>query len=953
MTNESTHLDNQVRSDDLILGTEEIRAFYRWITNNHTYHNICFIGHELSEVIKYISEFDNAVKFHDLHQIGLDELNSTDLLICSPKIREIDSVRSADLLKREGAPESIVIVFPLDTDEVSVPEVSVWLWDAGYVRNLPLEYWVNDNTLAYAYKKVTAKDTYPIWSYEAEVSRLTQLSQKRRLLLQEYREQIYGEILYAGSLRDEKKELENRWTEFQNSRTGRAIQWMQKARQVVLPSGGFGERVIRFVLFSLNFIRREGLIRYIKAFPSRFRLAQRIRWQFTKLGLKFAGSRTDHQVLDIEPLPERPQCTSHVQSVDIIVCVHNALDDVSRCLDSVGRSTSMPYNLILVDDGSNPETKNFLADYAQNHPVKLFRNDHARGYTLAANQGLRESKADFVILLNSDTIVTKQWLDRMICCANSDPQIGIVGPLSNTASWQSVPKIEDQGDWAENPLPEDVSEDTMANWIAESSVRIYPEMPLLNGFCLMIKRMVIEQIGIFDEENFGAGYGEEDDYAIRARQAGWKLALADDVYIYHAQSKSYSNERRKTLSERSQQVLHKKHGAQIIQESVEYCHRSSVLEGIRARAEVAQYRNKAIQDGQKYAGKSVLFLMPVASPGGGANVIRYESLAMMKMGVKVEFYNLPENREKFFSAYPNLEVPTIFGSAEAVADIALDYDAVIATYNPTVQWMESINQFRTKPVLGYYVQGFEPYMYPPNSFDYLQALRSYSLFPGLAKFTKTEWTRQKVYENTGQDCRVIGVSADIDLFRPRPREESSRRFHPLRVAAMIRPESPYRQPYETMQLLKKIADEFGSAVEICIFGTSADNQEFLALPRNFRWRLYGVLPQQKVANFLSRADIFIDYSSHQAMGLTALEAMACGCAVVVPRNGGADSFCVDGRNSIIIDTTSLKQGWDAIRRLIDDHDFRSTIQRNAIHDVCAYFPERAALNILNVLFEDV
>ncbi len=76
-------------------------------------------------------------------------------------------------------------------------------------------------------------------------------------------------------------------------------------------------------------------------------------------------------------------------TVDVIVCVHNALDDVRRCLESVYRWSSPPFSLILVDDGSGPETARYLAEFSESHGCRLIRNDPARGYTFAANQGLR------------------------------------------------------------------------------------------------------------------------------------------------------------------------------------------------------------------------------------------------------------------------------------------------------------------------------------------------------------------------------------------------------------------------------------------------------------------------------------------------------------------------------------------------------------------------------------
>src|SRR5439155_635 len=130
-----------------------------------------------------------------------------------------------------------------------------------------------------------------------------------------------------------------------------------------------------------------------------------------------------------------------------------------------------------------------------------------------------------------------------------NPEIGIIGPLSNAASWQSVPSVRAEDDWAINNPPSGTTPQEMADIVARAAVGAR-EMPFLNGFCYMIRRAVINRIGLFDELTFGAGYGEENDYSIRARQAGYKLVVATDAYVYHAHSKSYSYERRHILAKK-------------------------------------------------------------------------------------------------------------------------------------------------------------------------------------------------------------------------------------------------------------------------------------------------------------------------------------------------------------------------------------------------------------------
>jgi len=657
------------------------------------------------------------------------------------------------------------------------------------------------------------------------------------------------------------------------------------------------------------------------------------------------------QTIKVDEIQLRDPVQPHGAMVDIIICVHNALSDVQRCLESVVRYTTSFYSLILVDDGSEPQTRDFLSEFADKQKAILLRNETPRGYTRAANQGLRYSSADYVVLLNSDTIVTPEWLDRLVACAESNPRIGIVGPLSNTASWQSIPEIESQGDWAANPLPEGMTIEHMGQLVAKYSARLYPSMPFLNGFCLLIRRQVIREVGYFDEENFGPGYGEEDDYALRARQTGWLLALADDAYVYHAQSRSYSSESRKHLTKQAGMRLAEKHGQQIISEGVSFGKQNRVLEGLRARSRVVFARQEWIKKGQvKFAGKRVLFVLPISKPGGGGNVIIGEATAMREMQVDVRIFNLVIHRDGFERAYPTLEIPVVYGHKEDLATLAGEYDAIIATHNASVEWLAPVTPQNGRPVRGYYVQGFEPYMYPANTRSFQRALASYTIFPDLVRFTKTEWTQQEVKKLTGADCMRVGVSLNIDLFRPRLRSGPQWPEGPLRIAAMIRPDAPYREPQRTMEILRQASCSYGSAVEIMLFGTSANDSGFTALPIDFPWRLAGVLSQQQVARFLNDVDIFVDFSSHQAMGLTALESMACGAAVIVPQRGGAVSFARHKENSLVIDTSSTRSCRRALRRLIEDHNLRSRLQRRTLVDVVSFFPERPAFNILHVLF---
>ena len=158
--------------------------------------------------------------------------------------------------------------------------------------------------------------------------------------------------------------------------------------------------------------------------------------------------------------------TAEGPSVDVVVCVHDALEDVRRCLWSLSHKASYPFRLILVNDGSDEQTSAFLRSTVIASPtITLIENQTPpHGYTIAANLGMREAGADYVVLLNSDTIVTHGWLERILACGESDERIGILGPLSNAASHQSIPELREGDSWATNPLPDFVTEDGVASY---------------------------------------------------------------------------------------------------------------------------------------------------------------------------------------------------------------------------------------------------------------------------------------------------------------------------------------------------------------------------------------------------------------------------------------------------------------------------------------------------------
>lgn len=645
--------------------------------------------------------------------------------------------------------------------------------------------------------------------------------------------------------------------------------------------------------------------------------------------------------------------TTHTESVDIIVCIHNAPNDVRNCLHSVLAYTEPPYRLILVDDGSQEETASFVRNFAQEQGVTLIRNEQAKGYTLAANQGLRASTADYAVLLNSDTIVTPQWIDRMIRCARSSDTIGVVGPVSNTASWQSVPVIfNEEGDWADNPLPEGMSINDMGRLVAQNSGCQYPTVGFLNGFCYMIRRQVLDTVGIFDEETFAKGYGEENDYSLRVHAAGWQLAVADDAYVFHAQSRSYSSERRKTLSKLAGEALSRKHGDAAIGHGVVITRDNPALMALRARIQTAwdDYTQTGAGQPSPWEGRQILFLLPVTSSGGGGNVVIQEARSLIKQGIDARLVNLQRHQHWFEFHHPNLGVPVEYIESPQQLDNLLDYaDAVVATLYLTVEWIAESFQRRNEQrvIPAYYIQDFEPYFFDQGDQEYTRAWNSYTGLPGLVRLTKTQWNRNELVTKRQVDAHVVGCSYDERLFMPSLPKSAG---EPVRIIAMVRPSTPRRSPELTLKVLKTLHERLGERVQLSFFGVPADDIHLAKMDTAFPHNCLGELSPEGVADAMDRHDIFLDFSSYQAMGLTALEAMACGVAVVAPVAGGAGEFIVTEENGLLVDTRDAQACIDAAMRLATDHELRLRLAGQAMTQAPQYGANRAAQRFAQLLF---
>jgi len=241
-------------------------------------------------------------------------------------------------------------------------------------------------------------------------------------------------------------------------------------------------------------------------------------------------------------------------AVDVVVPVYNAPEDVRACVSSVLAHLRPDVRVVLIDDAStDPAIGEYFAELERlAHPqVVLLRNERNLGFTGTANRGMQQSRAD-VVLLNSDTIVTQGWLDALLHCAATDATIGTITPFSNNAEICSYPRFCEDNAWPAGRDPE-----VVRAAIAAAAVPTYPDLPTGVGFCLYLRRALLDAIGIFDAA-FGLGYGEENDLCLRAARAGWRNVLADNAFVVHTGGRSFVGQKA-LLGERNMALLLTRH----------------------------------------------------------------------------------------------------------------------------------------------------------------------------------------------------------------------------------------------------------------------------------------------------------------------------------------------------------------------------------------------------------
>jgi len=224
--------------------------------------------------------------------------------------------------------------------------------------------------------------------------------------------------------------------------------------------------------------------------------------------------------------------------VSIIILNWNGLEDTIECLESLKKITYSNYEVIVMDNGSEGNDVQVLKERFGDY-IHIIRNDKNYGFAGGANIGMRyvlnNSAADYVLLLNNDTVVDPEFLTEMVKVAEADPAIGIVGAkiyyYDNPNRLQFVWGKIDLWRGELIPILKVVIEKIRSVELDKGQYDHTKEADWVTGCCFLIKEQVLKSIGLLDEGYFC--YGEDLDYCLRAKRAGYKIVYVLKAKVWH------------------------------------------------------------------------------------------------------------------------------------------------------------------------------------------------------------------------------------------------------------------------------------------------------------------------------------------------------------------------------------------------------------------------------------
>lgn len=549
-----------------------------------------------------------------------------------------------------------------------------------------------------------------------------------------------------------------------------------------------------------------------------------------------------------------------MEKCDVIIPVYKSPEWVSLCVYSVIKNTDdkVLNKIYLINDCDDELTKNCLKNLKTKYKEKIevLQNEKNLGFIESTNRGIKESTSDYVLLLNTDCILTKSAIEKMINNIKTDSSIGMVCPISSNAANLTLEMFPGFNYSDMNKLLE-----------SKFFGKLFDACTVV-GNCLLITRQCIENVGYLDT-SYGLGYGEETDYQFKAMSKGFKAKVSIDTYVYHKSEASFgvSKEKQERLN-KNRELFFSRWGEEYKKEMNKY----------KKNDPIKFIQSNLTEDDKTPQIDTAFYLNAIVQNAGGVHVVtdivNYLAINGERINIIYDMYG----------AYKEIMLFNPIAS-DKIKDIKLK--RVIATSWLSVFPAHKFAHEKEGKLINF-VQGYETLF--DNGVNYGLVETSYKLSDSILTISK--YLKNELKTNFNIDSYLINNGINYNLLH------KEREIREPKTITFILRNNVMKSDWLLLDIIKKLDNRIkGFTINVVHMSKSI---KFPKVNNNRLIKHLGPLSRNEIYSILQSSDIYVDASLNEGFGLTPLESMASGNVPIVSNSFGINDFIVDEKNGIII-----------------------------------------------------
>ena len=584
---------------------------------------------------------------------------------------------------------------------------------------------------------------------------------------------------------------------------------------------------------------------------------------------------------------------------DIIIPIYKAPEWVKLCVYALFTNTNPKIinKVYLINDCDDDFTTNCLKNLKAKYGNKIVlkQNGQNLGFIKTVNKGLNLSSADYILLLNSDCLIAKNCIEKLINHLEKDSKIGLICPLASNAANITL------------PMPEGWNYTQIDSILEKYFLGQNFDACTIVGNCLMITRNCLNKVGNLDEA-YGTGYGEETDYQFKAMEKGFKAKVAIDTYVFHKAEASFGTSKEKQAKLQKNRNLFFSRWGKIYEQELKKYKQNDPIEYINNHLPKDIWRPKI---------ETLFYVDGIVQNAGGIHVVIDIVNYLTINGTAINIiYNLkyPYQENMLFAPIP----------ANKIKDV--EVKQIVSTIWKTAFEARTIANQKNAKLLSF-IQGYE--LYFENGSKYGAVELSYKISNGLLTISK--YLQKELKTIFEEKSEIISNGINLDLIY-----NNSSKNNSIPTITIIMRDNPMKGDWILIDIIKRLSN-LKQKVKINL--VSVDKKIILpSINEGNKITIFnGPQNRNTIYKLLQNSDLYIDASLSEGFGLTALEAMAAGCIPIVSDSMGINEYIENEKNGIIIkDVNNANSYITQIERILKDPKKANLLKTNGKSTATSY-----------------